>query len=393
MIYSHFLRIKGLSAKTTDSRTQAAVIPRVMGHNLREQVAKMGVRADSHIDATRSKDNIVLRGGCTSDDVASAVNALMKGVIVSKWRTDTIGAIELIFSLPSTAKINHLDYFSASVKWAESFFNVPIVSAVIHLDEDTPHCHVILVPIVNGKLCGSQVMGNKRRMVAMQEDYHSSVGKQYGLARPTPKTRYGAAIKQECTELAFKALEPICGLTDDVLLFFIKGCMDNPEALMQKLGLEMPTSKPKTTFAAIMTKPCKPEKQVRSKYAAKPYPDNYGENSDHSKPEVADTAILNDKEKPIEVESAIPIVVESDLIKPHEKNQPLSCVGVQPHAHLIAHLPDTVPDDYTRIRETDIPANEWDCERGEYTKETPRVSRKEQVFTSVHKALSMRKRN
>lgn len=391
-MYCHFLRIKGLSPKTTDSRTQAAVIPRVMGHNLRELVAEMGVRVDSHIDATRSKNNIVLKGGHTSADVASEVNALMKSVIVSKWRTDTIGAIELIFSLPSTAKINHRDYFSASVEWAENFFSVPVVSAVIHLDEDAPHCHVILVPIVNGKLCGSQVIGNKWRMAAMHEDYHNSVGKQYGLARPTPKKRYGAAIKQECKELAFKKLETNCGLNDDLLLFFIEACMDSPEALLQKLGLEMPTSKPKTTFAAIMTKPCKPEKQVRTKSAAKPCINKDRENPGHGKPEAGDTLILNSTEKPIEVETAIPIVVEIDLIKPHEENQPLSCVGVQPPAHSIAHLTDTVPDDYTRIRETDIPANEWDYERGEHTKETPRVSRKEQVFASVHKALSKRKR-
>lgn len=393
MTHTHFLRIKGLSQKTTKSKSQDAVMPRVMGHNLREVIAEFGVRAGSHIDVTRIKNNIVLKGGSTSTDVASTVETLMKGVKVEKWRTDTISAIELIFSLPSTTKINHRDYFSDSVAWVENFFSVPVVSAVIHLDEDAPHCHVILVPIVNGKLCGSQVIGNKWRMAAMQEDYHNSVGKQYGLARPAPKKRYGAAIKQECIELAFKKLEPNCGLNDGLLLFLIEACMDNPEALMQKLGLEMPTPKPKTTFAAIMTKPCKPEKQVRNKSAVKPNFYRHRENPGQGKPEVEGTLILSCIEKPIEVGNAIPIVVEIDLIKPHKGNQPLSCVGVQPHAHSIAHLPDTVPDDYTRIRETDIPANEWDCERGEYTKETPRVSRKEQVFTSVHKTLSMRKRN
>lgn len=391
-MHSHFLRVKGLSQKTTKSKTQDAVIHRVMGHNLREVIAEFGVRAGSHIDVTRIKNNIVLKGGHTSADVALEVNTLMKSVIVSKWRTDTIGAIELIFSLPSTAKINHRDYFSASVAWAESFFSVPVVSAVIHLDEDAPHCHVILVPIVNGKLCGSQVIGNKWRMAAMQEDYHSTVGKRYGLARPTPKKRYGAAIKQECIELAFEKLEPYSGLNDGLLLFFIEACMDNPEALMQKLGLEMPTPKPKTTFAAIMTKPTKPEKQVRTKSAAKPYFNKHRENPGHGKTEAGDTLKLNSKEKPIEVGNAIPIDVEIDLIKPHEENQPLSCVGVHPPAHSIAHLPDTVPGDYTRIRESDIPANEWDYERGEHTKETPRVSIKEQVFASVHKALSKRKR-
>lgn len=392
MTHTHFLRIKGLSQKTTKSKSQDAVMRRVMGHNLREVIAEFGVRAGSHIDATRIKNNIVLKGGRTSTDVTSAVETLMKSVTVEKWRTDTISAIELIFSLPSTTKINHGDYFSASVAWAENFFSVPVVSAVIHLDEDAPHCHVILVPIVNGKLCGSQVIGNKWRMAAMQEDYHNSVGKQYGLARPAPKKRYGAAIKQECVELAFKKLEPYSGLNDGLLLFFIEACMDNPEALMQKLGLEMPTPKPKTTFAAIMTKPTKPEKQVRTKSAVKPCFNRHREKPGQGKVEAGDTLILNSSEKPIEVETAIPIVVETDLIKPHEENQLLSCVGVQFPANSIASLPDTVPDDYTRIRETDIPANEWDYERGEYAKETPRVSKREQVFASVQKTLSMRKR-
>jgi hypothetical protein len=116
---------------------------RVMMHNHRLIQAEIGVREGCRIDLTRIKDNFILRGGDTPALVDAEVNALMAGVFVAKWRTDTISAVEIVFGLPAGSMINPREYFEASTKWAENFFQCPVVSSVVHLDEDAPHCHVI----------------------------------------------------------------------------------------------------------------------------------------------------------------------------------------------------------------------------------------------------------
>ena len=232
--------MKGLSQKTTKSPNLQLIISRVMKHNLREIVAEIGVKRSSHIDPKRIKDNLILRGGLTSDEVNKTVNELVELAKVHRWRKDTIKAIELIFSLPTNSTVNYVDYFNDSVKWADSFFNVPLVSAVVHLDEDAPHCHIILVPIVNGRLCGSALMGNPKRIMAMQADYHNVVSKHYGFTRQSPQKRYDLATRKEAIQIAFDALESNSGLQCSVLKALIEPHLHNPKPLLDSMNLPMP---------------------------------------------------------------------------------------------------------------------------------------------------------
>lgn len=345
MTHTHFLRIKGLSQKSTKSKSLSQIMLRVMGHNLREIVAEIGVREGSHINPAQVKNNIILNGRQTSGGVDADYKALMKDVVVSKWRKDTITAIELVFSLPVTSTINHHDYFTSSITWAKRFFTAPLVSAVIHLDEDAPHCHAILIPIVDGKLCGSQVMGNQNRVFAMQEDYHSTVGKPYGLARQVPQKRQSAAIRRDAVELAFNRLEPNSGIHRDILRVLVEAHLNNPVPLLKSMGLEMPTPKIKGTFVGIMTKPCKPEKVERY-----------------------------NKAKPIEVEASTPIEVEvkTDL----EKVQPLCSVEVRFSEPVISTDSEPIQEAYQRESDSNQLSEYWNESTGEFIKPLVKASAK-----------------
>lgn len=57
-----------------------------------------------------------------------------------------------------------------------------IISAVINVDETTPHLHLNIVPIVNGKLCSKDLF-DKKKLSILQTEFHEAVGKQYGLQR------------------------------------------------------------------------------------------------------------------------------------------------------------------------------------------------------------------
>lgn len=61
-----------------------------------------------------------------------------------------------------------------------------IISAVVHYDETTPHLHIVSVPLTaDGRLSAREIVGNKKNMSRMQDEFFEQVGKEYGLERGT----------------------------------------------------------------------------------------------------------------------------------------------------------------------------------------------------------------
>lgn len=58
-----------------------------------------------------------------------------------------------------------------------------IVRATTHLDEKTPHMHLIVVPLINGKLSAKEYTGTKDKLKNLQTNYASEIGNKYGLER------------------------------------------------------------------------------------------------------------------------------------------------------------------------------------------------------------------
>ena len=58
-----------------------------------------------------------------------------------------------------------------------------ILSAVVHMDETTPHMHLYLVPITpDNRLCCKEIF-DKRGLAALHDSFYRDVGKAYGLER------------------------------------------------------------------------------------------------------------------------------------------------------------------------------------------------------------------
>ena len=66
--------------------------------------------------------------------------------------------------------------------FAERYGEDNIISAVIHLDETTPHLHLNLIPIANGRLC-AKTLFDRKALQNLQSDFHSVVGKKWNLQR------------------------------------------------------------------------------------------------------------------------------------------------------------------------------------------------------------------
>ena len=66
--------------------------------------------------------------------------------------------------------------------FADRYGEENIISAVVHMDETTPHLHLNLIPIADGRLCAKQLF-DRKALQELQTDFHSFVGKKWNLQR------------------------------------------------------------------------------------------------------------------------------------------------------------------------------------------------------------------
>lgn len=66
--------------------------------------------------------------------------------------------------------------------FAERYGEGNIISAVVHMDETTPHLHLNLIPIAGGRLCAKKLL-DRKALTALQTDMHKEVGAKWNLQR------------------------------------------------------------------------------------------------------------------------------------------------------------------------------------------------------------------
>lgn len=66
--------------------------------------------------------------------------------------------------------------------FAERYGKENVVSAVVHLDESTPHLHFNLMPVTGGRLCAKELF-DRTALRELQTDFYEIVGRKYGLKR------------------------------------------------------------------------------------------------------------------------------------------------------------------------------------------------------------------
>lgn len=269
MSESLFLRLKSLNVRTMRGVSSAKNVIKVAAmHNLREIVAEFGARADSGINPARIALNYQLRGPDTAAGVADLAQALLDNAGVQKLRRDACMALELVFSLPEGSAVDHREYFAAAVAWADGFFNVPILSATAHLDEQANHCHLLLLPLVAGRMQGGALAGGPTKIKMMLADFQQQVGQRFGLAhqpraKRLSKTSRDAAGRKVLDMLKAHPERLNVPAVRDAL---IAALGQHHETLLPLLGIEPPTA-PKTkakSFIEMMTSPCRPERTTRA---------------------------------------------------------------------------------------------------------------------------------
>lgn len=197
-----YLGVKSIGLSRLGGR-KPCTLPDAARHNLREIQAERG--ANSHIDAMRMGENVVLAGARTADGVKQQADSLLADAGVGKLRTDHCQAIELVFSLPDSTEVDAVPYFERCLKWASTALMLPVLSAVVHFDEGARHCHVLMLPLKAGAHIGSKPIV-KENLGRLRTSFFDKVAGPAGLARPMAKLfgpmreRVADAVVARCQE-------------------------------------------------------------------------------------------------------------------------------------------------------------------------------------------------
>ena len=108
-------------------------------------------------------------------------------------RRDSVKFVDTLVTVsPEFAKAHDAEmpeYFNRAFEFLkERVGEENIISAVVHMDEKTPHLHLCFVPLTkDGRLSAKEILGNKKTMIQWQDDFYACMAERWPeLERGTP---------------------------------------------------------------------------------------------------------------------------------------------------------------------------------------------------------------
>ena len=108
-------------------------------------------------------------------------------------RKDSVKFVDTLVAVsPEFAKAHEAEmpeYFNRAFGFLkERIGEENIISAVVHMDEKTPHLHLCFVPLTKDKrLSAKEILGNKKAMIRWQDDFYACMTERWPeLERGTP---------------------------------------------------------------------------------------------------------------------------------------------------------------------------------------------------------------
>ncbi len=155
-------------------------IGRIEAHNER---TKENYASNPDVDTERSKYNFHLvkpNGKYRAQDEKQITE------VGCRTRTDSVRVVETLITASSEffkdkKKAQVKEYFEHALNFILKY--VPkerILSAVIHVDEKTPHMHLSFVPITeDGRLSAKDIVGNRKKLTWWQDEFWKHMVKKY----------------------------------------------------------------------------------------------------------------------------------------------------------------------------------------------------------------------
>ncbi|MCC8091499.1 MAG: plasmid recombination protein [Oscillospiraceae bacterium] len=167
-------------------------------------------------------------------------------------------------------------YFTEALEFMQKYQpKETIISAVVHMDEKTPHMHLSFVPLTEDKrLSAKEIVGNKKKLTWWQDEFWKHMVKKYPdlergeSASETGRTHIPPRLFKEAVHLN-RMKEQIMALMADTNLLNKKAKAEELEALLDKYipGVEVMRTKLKKydkTYKELTAENAELEKKLSS---------------------------------------------------------------------------------------------------------------------------------
>ena len=167
-------------------------------------------------------------------------------------------------------------YFTEALEFIKQNQNPDtIISAVVHMDEKTPHMHLCFVPLTEDKrLSAKEIVGNKKKLTWWQDEFWKHMVKKYPdlergeSASETGRTHIPPRLFKEAVHLN-RMKDQIMAILNDSTPFNKKAKVEELEALLDKYipGVEVMRTKLKKydkTYKELTEENAELEKKLNS---------------------------------------------------------------------------------------------------------------------------------
>ena len=348
-------------------------------HNRRVIQAEMG--ATGSIDPKRSHLNETLMGPSAATDVGQLAKDRMTAAGVVKLRKDAVMGLEIVFSLPHAHALDDRAYFTACSEWAVGRMGGVILSADIHRDEAAPHCHVLLLPLIEGRMIGNKIIGGKQMLLTLQKDFHAAVASKFGLSK-APARLAGTAKQAGATAVLQKLRETSDSSLQSAAWAVIREAVErDPAPFLLALGIEVKaTAKKLKPFVDYVTSKGKgPSKETNAIAFAPPAKDR----------RLCSVAFTPNQPVPATPKAALPPVRPPATRLP----EPARADVVTPCDNGATCAPAPAFTESVRVRDSEIDAALYDTTTGEYFQRPPRPARHNRAAADGWVAQTLANRN
>ena len=172
---------KGQFAILRFAKYKGPEIGNIEAHNER---TKKKYASNPDVDTNRSKNNFHIIQ--PMDKYRAMSEALIKQYDCPRVRSDSVRIVEtLVTASPEFFKGKKKSEIRGFFEHAVDFLKQELgedrlISAVVHMDEKTPHMHVSFVPITqDGRLSAKEVVGNKKKLTEWQDGFWQHMVEKY----------------------------------------------------------------------------------------------------------------------------------------------------------------------------------------------------------------------
>ena len=198
-----------------------------------------------------------------------------------RTRSDSVRVVEaLVTASPEFFKGKKKSevkaYFTEALEFIQKYQSKDtIISAVVHMDEKTPHMHLCFVPLTEDKrLSAKEIVGNKKKLTWWQDEFWKHMVKKYPYlergesASETGRTHIPPRLFKEAVHLN-RMKDQIMAILNDSNPFNKKAKAEELEALLDKYipGVEVMRTKLKKydkTYTELINENATLEKKLDS---------------------------------------------------------------------------------------------------------------------------------